>query len=229
MLEENQGGSKSFWVPLAIVIAGALIAGAVIFNKDDAKVEDAKGDTKKAVKEEVQEGEEVVDVSIDDDAIKGDENAKVTIIEFSDYECPFCKKAEPTMKKILKNYEGKVRWVYRDFPMSYHKNAQLAAEASEAAHAQGKYWEYHDLIYENTKNLKKADLIKYAEQLGLDVQQFTSDLESGKYTEEVKKDLADGEKAGVDGTPAFFINGRKVVGAQPYEEFARVIDEELEK
>ena len=220
--------SSSFWMPLAVVIAGALIAGAVIFNKDDAKVEDTKGDAKKVVEEAADEVE-VADVSIDDDAIRGDENAKVTIIEFSDYECPFCKKAEPTMKKILKNYDGQVRWVYRDFPMSYHKNAQLAAEASEAAHAQGKYWEYHDLIYENTKNLKKADLIKYAEQLGLDMEQFKSDLESGKYTEEVKKDLADGEAAGVDGTPAFFINGRKVVGAQPYEEFARVIDEELEK
>jgi len=223
----SEQGSKSIWMPLAIIIAGALIAGAVIFNSDHSHEEDLKGEAKKAVEEQVEEV--VADVGVENDAIRGDENAKVTIVEFSDYECPFCKKAEPTMKKILKNYEGQVRWVYRDFPMSYHKKAQLAAEASEAAHAQGKYWEYHDLLFKNNDKLGKESLVKYAEELGLDMEQFNSDLESGKYKDEVAKDFADGEAAGVDGTPAFFINGRKVVGAQPYEEFARVIDEELEK
>ncbi len=226
MTEQGSKGS-ALWLPIAIVIAGALVAGAVVFKDDKpSQDEDLKG---KAKVEEQEEGAEVVEVSIDDDAIRGDENAKVTIVEFSDYECPFCAKAEPTMKKILKNYEGKVRWVYRDFPMSYHKDAQLASEASEAAHAQGKYWEYHDLLYKYNDSLKKADLIKYAEKLGLNMEQFKSDLESGKFKDEVVKDFEDGEVAGVDGTPCFFINGTKVVGAQPYEKFAEVIDAELEK
>lgn len=230
MTEEIKKGGNVYWLPLAVVIAGVLIAGAVVFNKSGSKTEDIKGEAKQGVEEEAKvDGDEIVDVSIDDDAIRGDEKAKVTIVEFSDYECPFCVKAEATMKKILENYKGKVRWVYRDFPMTYHKNAQLAAEASEAAHKQGKYWEYHDMLFENKDKLDKESLIGYAEKLGLNIEQFKSDLESGKYKDEVAKDFADGEKAGVDGTPAFFVNGRKIVGAQPYEEFSKVIDEELEK
>ena len=230
MTEEKQGRSNAFWLPIAIVIAGALVAGAVVFRDDKpSQGEDLKGGAKDSIEEQKKDEEEVVDVSIDDDAIRGDENAKITIIEFSDYECPYCTKAEATMKKILKNYEGKVRWIYRDFPMSYHKDSQLAAEASEAAHTQGKYWEYHDLLYKNNDSLKKESLIKFAEELGLDMDKFKKDLESRKYKDEVEKDASDAVEAGVDGTPSFFINGRKIVGAQPYEEFARVIDEELEK
>lgn len=227
MTEERSGKFNAMFLPLAIVIAGAIIAGAIIFSNKGTDVgNEIKGEAKQAVNT----NEEVVaDVSADDDPIKGDKNAKVTIIEFSDFECPFCEKAEPTLKKIMDKYAGKVKLVYRDFPLTFHKSAQKASEASQCANDQGKYWEYHDKLYANQKALAVADLKKYAVDLGLDIAKFNECLDNNKFADEVKKDLADGEAAGVDGTPAFFINGRKIVGAQPYESFEKIIEEELKK
>ncbi|MFA6296813.1 MAG: prolipoprotein diacylglyceryl transferase [Patescibacteria group bacterium] len=225
MNEERSGKSSAMFMPLAIVIAGAIIAGAIIFsNKGNDVGNEVKGEAKQVVNTNE---EAVVDVSTDDDPIKGDKNAKITIVEFSDFECPFCEKAEPTLKKILDTYSGKVKLVYRDFPLAMHKDAQKAAEASQCANDQGKYWEYHDKLYANQKALTVADLKKYAGDLKLDTVKFNQCLDSNKFADEVKKDLADGEAVGVDGTPAFFINGRKIVGAQPFEAFKQIIDEEL--
>lgn len=233
MTEEKQEKNGAMFMPVAIVLAGAIIAGAIIFsNKANNDANELTGDALNAVNTadtaNTNEGG-TVNVSVDDDPIKGDKNAKVTIIEFSDFECPFCEKVQPTLKKVMDKYAGKARLVFRDFPLSFHKNAQKSSEAAQCANEQGKFWEYHDKLYVNQKALAVSDLKKYAVDLGLDVSKFNQCLDSNKFAEEVKKDLTDGEKAGVDGTPAFFINGRKLVGAQPYEAFEKIIEEELKK
>ncbi len=171
-----------------------------------------------------------VDVSVDDDPSKGSKDAEVTIIEFSDFQCPYCARFfTQTLPLIDENYikTGKVRLVYRDFPLSFHQNAQKAAEAAECADEQNKFWEYHDLVFKNQGALSIDDLKKYAANLKLDTAKFDACLDSGKYEEEVKKDFADGQKAGVTGTPAFFVNGKPLVGAQPFSAFKEVIDAEL--
>jgi len=173
-----------------------------------------------------------VDVSIDDDAILGDKNAPITIIEFSDFECPFCERFySQTLPLIKKNYidTGKAKLVYRDFPLSFHPNAQKAAEAAECAGEQGKYYEMHDLLFEKGVSGGINAFKQYAKDLGLDITKFNECLDSGKYAVEVQKDFRDGQSYGVSGTPTFFINGIEVVGAQPYSVFEQIIEQELKK
>lgn len=177
-----------------------------------------------------------VDVSADDDPFKGDKNAPVTIIEFSDYECPFCARFySNTLPQIVSEYidTGKVRFVYRDFPLSFHRNARPAAMAAECVGDQGgdeMYFKFHDKIFENqTAGLSTENLTAWATEVGANTSEFTSCLESEKFGEEVDKDFADGQAAGISGTPGFFINGRKISGAQPFSVFKAIIDEELAK
>jgi len=168
----------------------------------------------------------------DDDPAKGNDNAPVTIVEFSDFQCPFCAKFyTQTLPQIEEEYikTGKARLVYRDFPLDSHKNSQKAAEASECADDQGKFWEMHNIMFDNQDSIGVSSLKKYAENIGLDTAKFNECLDSGKYQAEVQKDLADGQKYGVTGTPAFFINGRLVSGAQPFDVFKGIIDEELSR
>ncbi len=171
----------------------------------------------------------IVNVSVDDDPYIGPEDAPVTIIEFSDFQCPFCKRfRDQTLDSLLAAYQGKIRFVYRDFPISrIHPYAMKAAEAANCAGDQGKYWEYHDILFQNQSEWSRegAKMFPvYAEKLGLDLEEFKTCLDTGKYTEEVKKDVADGKAAGVGGTPTFFINGRVLSGAQPLSAFQRIID-----
>ena len=179
--------------------------------------------------------DEPVDVSIDDDAIKGDPNAPVTIIEFSDYECPFCgRHYEQTLPQIISEYvdAGKVKIVFRDFPLGFHQKAQKAGEAAECAGKLGgdeMYWEMHDKLFDNQQALDVDDLKKYAKELGLNTKDFNACLDSDEFADEIKSDLADGQAAGVSGTPASFVNGRLVSGAVPFSEFKKIIDEELAK
>lgn len=168
-----------------------------------------------------------IEVSADDDPFLGNKDAKVTIIEFTDYQCPFCARARPTIKKILDNYGDQVKYVLRDFPLSFHPQAQKAAEAAQCAGDQDKYWEYSDKLWENIKALSVPDLKKYAGQLKLNQGEFDKCLDSNKYAAEVKKDMAAGSKAGVTGTPSFFINGQMLTGARPYEQFEEIIKEEI--
>jgi protein-disulfide isomerase len=170
-----------------------------------------------------------ITVAVDDDPAKGPANAPVTIVEFSDFQCPFCGRAEATVKQVLDNYKDKVRFVYRDFPLGMHPYAPKAAEAAECAHEQGKFWEYHDALYADQSKLSVPDLEATADKLGLKTDTFKTCLESGKYTSEVNKDMADAQKAGVNSTPSFFINGIAVIGAQGYQAFADIIDRELSK
>ena len=167
----------------------------------------------------------------DDDPVDGSSDAPVTIVEFSDYECPFCGRFyNDALKQIRSEYidTGKVRVVYRDFPLSFHPDAQKAAEAAECAGKQNKYWEMHDKLFENNTALGVANLKQYAVDIGLNAEQFNSCLDNGETASEIRADFSDGSAAGVSGTPTFFINGQKIVGAQPYAAFKAAIDAALE-
>ncbi len=158
---------------------------------------------------------------------KGATNAPVTIVEFSDFECPYCSKAEETVGQVMKAYEGKVRVVYRDFPLPFHPNAQKAAEAAQCAGEQGKYWEMHSKLFASQKALGVPALKGYAKELALDQGKFDKCLDSGEKAKVVEANKQAGAKVGVTGTPAFFINGYQLTGAQPIEEFKSIIDQEL--
>ena len=163
--------------------------------------------------------------------LKGAESAIVTIVEYSDFECPFCGRVNPTMKQIMETpeYAGKVRVIFKHNPLPFHKNAALAAEASLAAHAQGKFWEMHDKLFDNMKALTRPDLEKYATEIGLDMVKFKEALDKNTYKDAVAKDLADAGKAGVKGTPHFLVNGKAISGAQPFDAFKTVIDTEIKE
>jgi protein-disulfide isomerase len=168
-----------------------------------------------------------VEVAFDPARVRGNPKAPVMIVEFSDYQCPYCHSVEPTVKDLLAKYGDKVSLSYRDFPLTtIHSQAMIAAEASRCALEQGKFWEYHDQLFTASK-LEKDDLIEYARNLKLDDKQFDSCLTSEKYKADIEKDTAEGRKAGVNGTPGFFINGIGLSGAQPKDAFTRVIDDEL--
>ena len=172
------------------------------------------------------------EISVDDDPMKGNADAPVTIVEFSDFECPFCARFHSqTLKQLESEYidTGKVKLIYRDFPLSFHQNAQKAAEAAECADDQGKFWEMHDAIFENQQSLSLSSLKQWAVQIGLDTGEFNSCLDSGKHAGEVQNDFQEGASYGVTGTPGFFINGIPLVGAQPFSSFKQIIDSELSK
>ncbi len=158
---------------------------------------------------------------------KGPSGAPITIVEFSDFECPFCSKAEVTVKDLLDAYPGKIRLVYRDFPLPIHKQAEKAAEASHCADDQGKYWEMHGKLFSAEGKLAPTDLKGYAREIGLDGPRFDRCLESGEKAKVVESHRKAGEEVGVTGTPAFFINGRMISGAQPLENFKAIVDKEL--
>jgi protein-disulfide isomerase len=158
---------------------------------------------------------------------KGSATAPVQIVEFSDFQCPFCSRVVPTMAQIQQAYGDKVSIVFRDFPLPMHQQATPAAEAAKCANAQGKFWEYHDKLFENTRALANDNLKQYAKDLGLDAAAFDKCFDSGQFKDAVQKDYQEGQKFGVRGTPAFFVNGRFVSGAQPFDAFKLIIDEEL--
>ena len=228
-------------IPLAIIIAGALVAGALYFNRgnsggaknnfavkeNDNTVETAKENNVKAVSST--------------DHVKGNPNAQVKVVEFSDPECPFCKRFHYTMNQIIDEYgkSGQVAWVYRHFPLdAIHSKARKESEALECSNEQGggaKFWEYTDRLFEVTPSndgLDLAELPKIAEYVGLDKIKFKECLESGKYAKQVADDLADGVKSGARGTPYSIVvaaNGKKFVinGALPYANVRTVIEQAL--
>jgi protein-disulfide isomerase len=168
-----------------------------------------------------------VQVGYDPARVWGNPKAPVMIVEFSDFQCPYCHQVEPVIKDLLANYGDKISLAYRDLPLKQiHPQAEMAAEASRCAGEQGKYWEYHDQLFKASK-LDRDALVEYARTLKLEDKQFDSCLTNGKYREDVAKDLREGMQAGVTGTPTFFINGMTLSGTQPKESFARLIDQEL--
>jgi protein-disulfide isomerase len=159
---------------------------------------------------------------------KGPANAPITIVEFTDFHCPFCKRVLPTLQEIEAKYGDKVRVVFRDYPLDQlHPGARKAHEAARCAAEQGKFWAYHDVLFDKGPKSSPDDLKTYARQVGLDLAKFDRCLASGKPRELVQKDIDEGARLGVSGTPAVFINGELLSGAQPLESFVRVVDREL--
>jgi len=161
--------------------------------------------------------------------VKGDAKAPVTVVIFSDFQCPFCSRVEPTLKEIEDKYKGKVKMAWKNQPLPFHENAMPAAIAAMAAAQQGKFWEMHDKMFANQQNLKPADFDKYAQEIGLNMAKFKAAIDDPKTKAAVEADMQVGSSLGANGTPTFFINGRKLVGAQPYDSFAKMIDEELQR
>jgi protein-disulfide isomerase len=158
----------------------------------------------------------------------GSASAPITLIEFSDYQCPYCGRVEPTLKRLRAAYGDKIRFVWKDFPLTQiHPQAFKAGEAAHCAGDQGKYWELHDVLFNKQSELQLDDLKRHALTLGLKTDDFNQCLDSSKYAERVRDGVSEGGQLGVNSTPTVFINGRRFSGAQPYEVFAAVIDEEL--
>jgi protein-disulfide isomerase len=162
-------------------------------------------------------------------AFRGSPSATVTIVEFSDFQCPFCAKASPIVEQVLDRFPGKLRWAFKHFPLSFHPDAPLAHEAVLAAGEQGLFWEMHDAIFRQPMAIKRDDLVKLAGRLGLKIDRFVNDLDSRRFKAVVERDVSEGERAGVTGTPTFFINGMPIVGAVSADELARAIEAALSR
>jgi protein-disulfide isomerase len=227
---ETKVSYTQFLLPGAILLAALIISGTLIFTRSQNQ-----GTLKTAqigtLPQEQNKKNKIADIKVNSgDHILGNKNAKVAIVEYSDFECPFCRRFwEETLPQIRKDFieTGKAFLVYRHFPLAFHPSAKPAAYAVECANEQGKFWQMHDKIFEEQKTTPQFsanDLKKWAAAIGLDTAKFNQCLDSEKYAKRVSDDLNSGQAAGVSGTPTFFINGQKVVGAQPYENFKQVID-----
>ena len=222
------------FLPISIIVAAIIISGAVLYGKTTSPKTAGVPSVQNNNNAPVQPSGPV-NVSVDDDPMLGNPKAKVTIVEFSDFQCPFCRTFwSGAFQQIKTEYidTGKVRFVYRDFPLSFHPAAQPAAEAAQCANDQGKFWEMHDKLFQEqekkgtgTIQFSETDIQKWASQIpGLDVNKLNECISSNKYKSEVEKDLKDGSAYGVSGTPTLFINGRPIVGAQPFSAFKAEID-----
>ncbi|MBQ8037411.1 MAG: thioredoxin domain-containing protein, partial [Proteobacteria bacterium] len=169
---------------------------------------------------------------------KGVADAPVTIIEYSDFQCPFCKRASQTVDELLKlpEYQGKIKVVFKQLPLEFHENAHRAAEAAMFAHDKGmfahdrdKFWQMHDIMFEHSDALSEDDLLNYAEKIGLSRSELKAALDSGKFKEIVDEQAREANRLGLKGTPSFLINGEQLLGAQPLEKFKAKVDEALRK
>ncbi|MDP3998722.1 MAG: DsbA family protein [bacterium] len=211
---------------ITVIIVAAFAAG-LMWTKSQTNVVAPKSANQEAGGAT---GVEKMEIAVGpNDPVKGNPEAKIIIVEFSDFQCPFCGFAEPTLRKIFETYPDQVKLVYKNYPLPSHENAENAALAVLCAKDQGKYWDYHDKLFENQESLKVDDLRKYAADLGLNTQDFNSCLESKKHKSQIEADVMEANRVGIQGTPAFFINGRSLYGAQPFEKFQEIIEEELKK
>ena len=165
----------------------------------------------------------VYNITVDDQPVKGNENASVTVVEFTDFQCPACAQTHPVLDRIANEYGDRIKLVVRDYPLKQHANAFKAAEAAEAAREQGKYWEYATILFSNQSALETSKLKEYATRLGLDRVRFDAALDSGKFTDKVQRDLADGNRFGASGTPTIYVNGREVTN-KSYEALKAAIE-----
>jgi protein-disulfide isomerase len=231
----------------AFFINGRLVSGALPFETFkpiiDEEIAKANAALKKGVKPEklydvltaenvkssAGEPEQPAAVKVDVGAapVLGPRNAPVTIVEWSDFQCPFCGRVEPTLHQLREEYKGKVRFAWKNQPLSFHPNAMPAAEAAMAAHEQGKFWEFHDELFKRQEELSPALYESIATKLGLDLNKFRASIESHRHGAQIQADMAAGAALGAGGTPTFFINGKKLVGAQPIDQFKQIIDAEL--
>jgi protein-disulfide isomerase len=231
-----------------------LTSAAQTTQSDDLKKSiDSLNDTQKAILKELQEIKKLLanppaarpaadalptgPINVTGEPFKGAASAKVALIEFSDYQCPFCGRYDKeTYPQLVKDYvdTGKIKYVWRDYPLDFHKNAEKAAEAARCAGEQGRFWEMHDRLFANQQTIAATDLPKHAEALQLNLSMFQQCLDSGRFAADIQKDISDASSAGVSGTPTFFIgivqpNGsvkvvKKLVGAKPYTEFKAALD-----
>jgi protein-disulfide isomerase len=195
----------------------------------------SEGKTASAVREEIKKAalepppvlEEPVKISVAGDPSRGPDNARVTIVEFSDFQCPFCSKAVAEAYAVVKQFPKDVRLVFKQFPLDSHADAEFGAEAALAAQAQGKFWEMHDRMYAGFPDLSRKTVMRYAKEIGLDLNRFTADVDSHKFKTRVHSEEQEGEVAGVGGTPTFFINGKKYNGVFEVASVAPLIKKEL--
>lgn len=230
MNNQTINNKQIYFVPLAIIIAGIIIAGAVVYTKAPQSSEELSQKSGLAQvlpeKEPTKSSNTKLEIT-KSDHIRGNPEAVVTIVEFSDFQCPFCQRFHPTVQQILEDYPNEVRWVYKHFPLGFHEQAQPAAEASECAAEQGKFWEFADGLFENQSRLGEGLYKELAQNLGLNTNQFEKCLSSGRYKSHIQADYQQGVKAGVTGTPGSFINGKAVSGAVPYNTLKAAIENAL--
>ena len=160
---------------------------------------------------------------------RGPVDAPIVLIEYTDYQCPFCTRVQPTLDALMKRYDGQIRHVFKNLPLPMHAEAQLAGAASLCAQDQGKFWEYHDWLFANQRTLSRESMIAQAGTSGMDVDVFTECVDKGSYLGTVRADMAEANSFGITGTPGFLINGRVLTGAQPIEKFEAIIDSELRR
>lgn len=213
-------------IPIAIIIAGLIIAGAIVYTQRSG------GTPEREVTNQAPSAREQAEVPVSSDAhIRGNKNAEITIVEFSDFQCPFCQRFHPTLQQILLDFSGDIRWVYKHFPLdSIHAQARPAAEASECAWEQkgnDGFWEFADGLFENQSRLGKSLYTELAQDSGLDIDKFESCVSSRKYKDKVEVDYQEGIKLGVRGTPGSFLNGQVVPGAVPYEQLKSTVEQTL--
>ncbi len=170
-----------------------------------------------------------VKIAINGSPFQGPEKAKITLVEFSDFQCPYCSRAIAEVENILRAYPKDIKLVFKQFPLEIHSEAQLAAEASLAANAQGKFWPMHDKLFANFRKLSRDNIFLWAKESGLDMEKFKVDLQSGRFRPAVEKDVKDGFEAGVQGTPTFFINGQRYSGLMDLNSVKAILDAELKK
>jgi protein-disulfide isomerase len=213
---------------LAMIALGSGILKSPSTDNEDGAVANIKSPTSKTVKTPQAGVKKEVKVE-KNDHIRGNKNAKVTIVEFSDIQCPYCSRYHETMREIMQNYPNDVRWVFKHFPLeSIHPYARKAAEAAECAGDQNKFWEYTDKLYDNQPSLSEEYIQTAAKESELDMNKFTECLNAGKYRAKVDADIAYGKSLGVQGTPGSFINGLSVPGNLPYSSIEPLIQEALQ-
>ena len=171
--------------------------------------------------------DEPVTINTQGDPSLGPENARVTIVEFSDFQCPYCAAAAQQARVLLDKFPNDVRLVFKQFPLDDHSQAFLAAESAVAAHAQGKFWEMHNKMYANFRSITPQNILIWAKEIGLDMKRFIDDVDSGKYKQAVQNEVKQGEEAGVQGTPSFFFNGRRYSGAFQADAVAELLQNEF--
>ena len=222
-----------FGVVTGIAVVSVLVSGSLLSGLDGgdgirlaaAEEEEAEDAAPTAAAPEAAAAD--VPAVTDADHIRGNADAKVVLIEYSDFECPFCSRHHPNMLKLMEEFPDDVAWVYRHFPLSFHPEAFPAAVASECASEQGKFWEYADALFENQDDLDEDYYPTLAAELGLNTTTFQSCVDSGKYDDLIEASTSAGGAAGVNGTPATFVNGELISGAVPYETLKGIVEDAL--
>ena len=229
----TQLDKKSFLVPISIIIGAIIIATAIVLTRTPSLPEalEQKGKAQIGLEEEKKPEQKEKFQLGEKDHLRGNPEAPVTIVEFSDFQCPFCERFHKTVQQVLADYPDQVRWVYKHFPLdSIHSQARSAAEASECAWEQKGnkgFWQFADLLFENQQKLGKGLYQELAKELGLDEEQFNTCLSSRKYKDKVEVDYQQGIKAGVRGTPGSFVNEQEIPGAVPYETLKSAVERVL--